>query len=200
MPEVNFSIFDAIAIAALTLATRAGGRSGFAKAIWPLAATALTLLLGTLAWPSFGQQIGTTTGLPPNASAVLAYALVATAILTTVFTLQKFLGKPLLLLIPPGPLDGTLGALAGTLTASAAVVVCFALLSPFDTGAIDWSPISMSNDQAVSELGRAVFGTVRRSAFDDSWIGRTLQENAAAFMIHPGANPTPGPDDYQVPL
>lgn len=198
MNEVSFSIFDAFALAAVSVVARMGGQMGFAKMVWPFLGAVLALALGTIAWPSLGQEISLRTGFSPNTSAVAAYAGVGTGIVLLTSQLQRFLGKRLLLLIPAGPLDGAFGALAGFAAAAAGVIVFYAILSPFETGPIDWSPVGMrTNDQAIPELSRVVFGTVRRAAFDDSWIGRTLQQNCASLMIHPGA----GPDtEFEVPM
>jgi hypothetical protein len=171
---------------------------GFANMVWPLLGAGLALAFGTLSWPSLGQEISLRTGFSPNTSAVAAYLGVGVGILFLTVQLRKFLGNQVLLLIPAGPLDGAFGALAGFAAATAGVIVFYALLSPFETGPVDWSPVGMkTNDQAIPELSRAVFGTFRRAAFDDSWIGRTLQQNGASFMIHPG---TPTEAEFEVPM
>lgn len=198
MNEVSFSIFDAFALAAVSLMARTGGQLGFAKMVWASLGTVMAVALGTLCWPSLGPEISLKTGFSPNTSAVVAYAAVGGGFLLFTFQLRRFLGNRLLLLIPAGPLDSTFGALAGFAAGAAGIILFYAILSPFETGPIDWSPVGMrNNDQAIPELTRAVFGTFRRAAFDDSWIGRTLLQNCTELMIHPNTVSTA---EIEVPM
>lgn len=202
MNEVSFSIFDAFALAAVAFTARTGGQLGFAKMVWPFLGATLALTLATFSWPRLGQEIALQTGFSPVTSALAAYATVGVTIFIFTLQIRRFLGNRLLLLIPAGPLDGAFGALAGFSAAASGIIVFFAILSPFETGPIDWSPVGMkSNDRAVHELGRAVFGTVHRAAFDDSWIGRTLQQDWTSLMIHPGADLDPDLNpEFEVPM
>lgn len=181
------NIVDFLAVCAIFLAGRSGYHLGFAESVWTTLRWGLILGLGTLAWPVLGQEIGTHTGWSFTTSALLAYVSVGTVTWIVVDRLQRIFAARLLLAIPAGPVDGVFGSVAGVVAAGAGALVFLVLFSPFEAAPIDWNPMHLRTEDSIAEFARAIFTTVRHTVYDESFLGRAVQEHLRVFIIQPAA-------------
>lgn len=189
VPGIN--IFDFAVFCAIAVAARSGYHLGLAESFWTTLRWVLILAVGTYAWRPFGAYIAAETGWNLGTCAVLAYLLSGAGVWIVVDLLRRKFATRLLLAIPAGPVDGVFGSLGCMAAVASASLVVFALISPFEGGAVDWNPMGLETSQALGEFGRAIFTTVRKAAFDDSFLGRTLQESFRMLLIRPELNLSP---------
>lgn len=193
LSNVPVGPFDAVIFVAVVVSTRVGYKLGFGEAFWSLLQWGLAFAAGTLSWAPLGQEVSAQTGWALNVSAVLVYAAVGTAAFIGTSLARRLFGERLLLAMPPGPADGLLGAAAGAGAALSGAMIFFALLNPFEITNIDWNPLGMKNEDAITSLSHAIFGSLRNAAFDTSWVGQTLQQNFKDFLIQSSLTLPPDP-------
>ncbi len=179
----ELSLVDFLTLLLVFVTTRSGFLSGFAESVWSMLRWSIVLAAGTLTSPALGASLSAATELSAGFSAVVCYLIVGLTTLGILGLLQRRFGARVLLAIPTGRVDGLFGLLAGLVAGTAGSLVVYALLNPFDSGTIDWSPMGMQNQEALGGLTRAVAGTVRHAVLDGSWCGRMLQEHFGGLLV-----------------
>jgi uncharacterized membrane protein required for colicin V production len=181
---INFNWFDLVALVMVGVGVFIGRKRGMSSELLDLVQWLLIVFLAGMASDPFGRMLSDITGFSPLSTFIMAYLLTAGFIKLLFVLIKRMAGEKLVGSDMFGNFEYYLGMVAGAIRFACITIFALALLNAKPvTDAELAAQVKYQNDN-LGSVYFPPFGSIQRSVFKDSFIGKLVKDNLSAQLIN----------------